>query len=232
MSKSREYVVARYEFKGHRFEILVDPDKAFEYREGRQVDLEDVLKGDYIYKDARKGDKASPEELVRVFGTEDIRKIADIIIKKGELQLTTEQRRRMLENKRRQIINYIARSAVDPRTKTPIPPQRIEKAMEEAKVSIDLYKGVEEQAAMIVKAIARVLPIRIARAKFTVKVPPEIAPRVAQDLKRLGEVKGEEWGKDGSFKLDFEVPAGLQGEVIDKINRITKGQAEVKVEVV
>jgi ribosome maturation protein SDO1 len=91
---------------------------------------------------------------------------------------------------------------------------------------------VEEQAAAIVKAIARVLPIRIARAKFTVRVPPEIAPKVAQDLKRLGEVKGEEWGKDGSFRLDIEVPAGLQGEVIDKINKITKGQAEVKIEVI
>jgi len=231
MSKSREYVVARYEVRGQRFEILVDPDKALEYREGKKVDLEEVLKGDFVYKDARKGDKVSPEELVRVFGTTNIKVIADTIIKKGELQLTTEQRRRMLENKKKQIINYIARSAIDPKTKTPIPPQRIEKAMEEAKVTVDLYKGVEEQAAAIVKAIARVLPIKIARARFTVKVPPEMASRVAQDLRRLGELKAEEWGKDGSFKVEFEVPAGLQVEVIDKINKLTKGSAEVKVEV-
>ncbi|MCS7098796.1 MAG: ribosome assembly factor SBDS [Sulfolobales archaeon] len=231
MSKSREYVIARYEVRGHKFEILVDPDRALEYREGRKVDLDEVLKGDYIYKDARRGDKASPEELVRVFGTEDVKTIADVVIKKGELQLTTEQRRRMLESKRKQVVNYIARSAVDPKTKTPIPPQRIEKAMEEARVSIDLYRGVEEQAAAVVKAISRILPIRIARAKFSVKVPPDIAARVAQDLKRLGEVKSEDWGKDGSFKLEFEVPAGLQYEVIDKINKVTKGQAEVKIEV-
>jgi ribosome maturation protein SDO1 len=232
MSKSREYVVARYEVRGQRFEVLVDPDKALEYREGRKVDIEEVLKGDYIYRDVRRGDKVSPEELAKVFGTTDIKVVADIIIKRGELQLTTEQRRRMLENKRRQIINFIARSAVDPRTKTPIPPQRIEKAMEEAKVTVDLYKGVEEQAATIVKAIARVLPIKIARARFIVKVPPEIAPRVAQELRRLGELKAEEWGKDGSFRVEFEVPAGLQVEVIDKINRLTKGSAEVKVEVI
>jgi ribosome maturation protein SDO1 len=232
MSKSREYVVARYEVRGQRFEVLVDPDKALEYREGRKVDIEEVLKGDYIYRDVRRGDKVSPEELAKVFGTTDIKVVADIIIKRGELQLTTEQRRRMLENKRRQIINFIARSAVDPRTKTPIPPQRIEKAMEEAKVTVDLYKGVEEQAATIVKAIARVLPIKIARARFIVKVPPEIAPRVAQELRRLGELKAEEWGKDGSFRIEFEVPAGLQVEVIDKINKLTKGNAEVKVEVI
>lgn len=231
MSKGREYVVARYEFKGHRFEIIVDPDRALEYREGRKIDIDEVLKGDYIYKDARKGDKASPEELVRVFGTDDVRTIADTIIKRGELQLTTEQRRRMLENKRKQIVNFIARSAVDPKTRTPIPPQRIEKAMEEARVSIDLYKGIEEQAVAIVKAISRVLPIKIARARFSIRIPPDIAPKAAQDLRKLGEVKAEEWSKDGSYKLEFEVPAGLQGEIIDKINRITKGQAEVKIEV-
>lgn len=231
MSKSREYVVARYEFKGHRFEILVDPDKALEYRDGKRLDLDEVLKGDYVYKDARKGDKASPEELTKVFGTEDIKTIADTIIKKGELQLTTEQRRRMLENKKKQIINYIARSAVDPKTKVPIPPQRIEKAMEEAKVSVDLYKGIEEQAAAVVKAISRILPIRIAKARFSVRVPPDVAIKAAQDLRRLGEVKAEEWAKDGGYKLEFEVPAGLQHEVIDKINKITRGQSEVKIEV-
>lgn len=231
MSKGREYVIARYEVKGHRFEILVDPDKALEYREGKKIDLDEVLKGDYIYKDSRKGDKASPEELVKVFGTEDVKTIADAVIKKGELQLTTEQRRRMLESKRRQIVNYVARSAVDPRTKTPIPPQRIEKAMEEAKFSVDLYKSVEEQAAAVVKAISRILPIKIARARFSVKVPPDIAARVVQDLRKLGEIRAEEWGKDGSYKLEFEVPAGLQHEVIDKINRITKGRSEANVEV-
>ena len=231
MSKTREYVVARYEFKGHRFEILVDPDKALEYREGKRVDLDEVLKGDYVYKDARKGDKASPEELVRAFGTDDVRAVADAIIKRGELQLTTEQRRRMLESKRRQIVNYIAKSAVDPRTKTPIPPQRIEKAMEEVRASVDLYKSVEEQAMAIVKAISRVLPIKIARARFSVRVPPDVAPKVAQELRKLGEVKAEEWGKDGSYRLEFEVPAGLQNEVIDRGNRITRGQAEVKIEV-
>ncbi len=230
-SKGKEYVIARYEVKGHRFEILVDPEKALEYREGKRLDLDEVLRGDYVYKDARKGDKVSPEELVRAFGTDDISAVADTIIKRGELQLTTEQRRRMLENKRRQIVNYIARSAVDPKTKTPVPPQRIEKAMEEARVTIDLYRGVEEQAAAIVREISRILPIRIARARFRVRVPPEVAIKAAQELRRLGEVKAEQWGRDGSYEVEFEVPAGLQQEVVDKINRITKGQSEVKIEV-
>ncbi len=228
---THEYVIARYEKGGHKFEILVDPDKAFKYREGEKIPIDDVLVGDYIYKDARKGDRASPEEVRKVFGTTDIKKVADTILRKGELQLTTAQRRKLLEAKRRLIINYIARSAIDPRTKTPIPPQRIEKAMEEAKVAVDLYRSVEEQAAKIVKAIARHLPIKIARALITVRVPPAVAGRAYSELRRLGEVKNERWLNDGSLLIEIEIPAGMQGEVMDSISRATRGMAEVKVRV-
>ncbi len=228
---THEYVIARYEKGGHKFEILVDPDKAFKYKEGEKVPIDDVLVGDYIYKDARKGDRASPEEVRKIFGTTDIKKVADIILRKGELQLTTAQRRKLLEAKKRLIINYIARSAIDPRTKTPIPPQRIEKAMEEAKVAVDLYKSVEEQAAKIVKAIARHLPIKIARALITVRVPPAVAGSAYSELRRLGEVKNERWLNDGSLLIEIEIPAGMQGEVMDSISRATRGMAEVKVKV-
>ncbi len=228
---THEYVIARYEKGGHKFEILVDPDKAFKYREGEKIPIDEVLVGDYVYKDARKGDRASPEEVRKVFGTADIKKVADSILRKGELQLTTAQRRKLLEAKRKLIINYIARSAIDPRTKTPIPPQRIERAMEEARIAVDLYKSVEEQAAKIVKAIARHLPIKIARALITVRVPPAVAGRAYSELRRLGEVKNERWLNDGSLLIEIEIPAGMQGEVMDSISRTTRGMAEVKVKV-
>jgi ribosome maturation protein SDO1 len=228
---SKEYVVARYEKGGHRFEILVNPDNAFKLREGGKVSIDDVLVGDYIYKDVRKGDRASPEEVKKVFGTTDVKKVAEIIVKHGELHLTTEQRRKLLEAKRKLVINYIARSAIDPKTKTPIPPQRIERALEEARFSIDLYKPVEEQAAKAVKAIAHILPIKIAKAYITVKVPPQYAGRAYSELRKLGEVKNERWLNDGSLQIELEIPAGMQAEVIDSINRASKGTAEVNVKV-
>ena len=229
---SHEYVIARFERGGHRFEILVNPDKAFKYREGEKVRIEDILVGDYIYKDARKGDRASPEEVKKVFGTVDINKVAEVIVKEGELHLTTEQRRKLLENKRKLIVNFIARSAVDPRTKLPIPPQRIERALEEARFAVDLYRSVEEQAAKAIKAIARILPVKIARALISIRVPPQYAGRVYSEIKKLGDVRGERWLNDGSLRVELEIPAGMQAQVIDSINRVTKGTAEVNVKVV
>jgi ribosome maturation protein SDO1 len=225
----KEYVVARLEIKGKRFEVLVDPYKAYRFKEGEKISIEEVVVGDYIYKDAKKGLKASPNELKEVFGTDDIYKIAVEIIKNGELQLTAEQRRQLLELKRKQIVYTIAKSAVDPVTKTPIPPTRIEKAIEEAKVRIDLYKPVEAQVPDIVKAISKVLPIKIAKALLQIIVPADYATKASNQLMKLGEIKKSTWLADGSLLLEIEIPAGMQTEVIDKVNNLTRGTATVKV---
>ncbi len=226
---SREYIIARLESHGKRFEIIVDPDKAFQYRETGKPSMSEVLKGEFIYKDARKGLKASPEDVRRVFGTDDVEKVAEIILKKGELQLTTEQRRRMIESKRRMIVNYISRNAIDPKTRLPIPPSRIEKAMEEARVGIDLYKPVEEQALAIVKAISRLMPIKIARILLQVIIPPAYAGRAYQQVLHLGVARKTDWRSDGSLYVELEIPAGMQNTVIDKLNKLTKGEVIVKV---
>lgn len=229
MSGRKGYVVARLNVKGKKFEILVDPDKAFRFREGEKIPIEEVVVSDSIYKDVRKGLKASPSELQDVFGTEDVYKIAVEIVKGGELQLTTEQRRELLERKKRQIIYLISRSAIDPKSKAPIPPIRIEKAMEEAGISVDLYRPVEEQVPEIVKALAKVIPIKIAKALIRITVAAEYAPKVAPQIMKLGEVKRSSWLADGSFTVELEIPAGMQGELIELVNNLTKGHAEVKV---
>ncbi len=224
-----EPVVARLEIGGKRFEVLVNPDLAFEYRQGRSVNLEDMVISDSVYTDLRRGLRASPELLRKVFGTDDVVKIAAEIVKRGELQLTAEQRRRLIEAKKRQIINFIARNAIDPRTKLPIPPARIEAAMEQAGVGIDPFKGIEEQAMQIVRQINRILPIKLAKALLKIIVPPEYSARIYGQLPKLGDVKSSDWRSDGSLVVELEIPAGLQQEVIDKLNKITQGNVEVKV---
>ena len=229
---SHEYVIARIELGGHRFEILVNPDLAFKYKNGEKVNWDDLLVSDTVYRDARKGLKASPESVRKTFGTEDIKKIADIIIKQGELQLTAAQRRQLLEAKKRQIINYIAKNAIDPKTKLPIPVKRIENLFDELRISVDLNKSAEAQAVEAVKRIARVIPIKLARAIIRVVIPPEFSGRAYSELSRLGELKKTDWRNDGSLVAEIEIPAGAQNDVINEVNRLTKGRAQVQIKVV
>src|SRR5206468_10555434 len=113
-------------------------------RDGKEVDLLRELAIDEIFKDAHKGSKASEDKMTEFFGTTEPLAVAKQIVQRGEIQLTTEQRRQMLEAKRRQIVQYIAANAINQQTGTPQPPQRNENAMEEAKVHCDPYTIGEE----------------------------------------------------------------------------------------
>ncbi len=94
-------VVARLESFGERFEILVDPNQAALVRQGQKVDIEDVVAASNVFGNASRGTRASEESLEKVFHTTDFDTIARRIIEKGEIHLTAEQRKQMIEDKRR-----------------------------------------------------------------------------------------------------------------------------------
>ena len=214
-------VIARYIKAGSHFEVLVDPVNALSYREGDSEVLD--LAVEEVFKDAKKGDHASSENLMTVFKTNDPVTIAKIIVKKGEIQLTTDQRRKMAQEKRKQVINTIARNAINPQTRTPHPPARIELAMDEARVHIDPFKSVEEQVNLVLKALKPLLPIRLEKIKIAVKIPPEHAGHIYRDLHDAGNIIKEGWLKDGSWAGVFEIPAGMQSDFLDLLNKKTHG---------
>jgi len=230
--KKQDYVIAWINIGGKRFEILVRPDPAFKFKEGEKVDIEDILWSDTVYRDTRKGLKASPEEVKKAFGTLDVKRIAEKILRDGDIQLTEEQRRKIIEAKKRQIISYIARNAIDPKTGKPIPETRIETAFEQLRIGVDPFKSAEQQAIEAVRLIARLMPIRLARAIVRAVIPPAFSGRVYRELKRLGEVKKVDWGSDGSLHVELEIPAGSQVEVVSKLQSLTRGQAKIDVKVV
>lgn len=225
----KEKVIARLTIGKEHFEILVDPDLAWALKSGKEVDFKELLISEIIYKDARKGEKASEESLIKNFGTNDLKTIVTTIIKKGELQLTTEQRRQMIENKRKQIIAFIARNCIDPQTGLPHPPIRIENAIENARVSIDPFKPVEEQAQEIIKALRTILPLKISQITLSIHAKKERASKVKDYLSKTGDLIKSEWLSDGSWRGEVVIPAGIQQSVIDRLNEITKGDIEVSI---
>ena len=96
-------VIARLETHGEHFELLVDPDLAFKFKHGEKVDIEALLAVNQIFKDAKKGDKSSPENVLKTLGVSSFEEAVEKIIKKGEIQLTTEMRRKIAERRRKQI---------------------------------------------------------------------------------------------------------------------------------
>jgi ribosome maturation protein SDO1 len=226
---SEKFTVARLTRENEHFEILVKPNKALDYRNGKTSSITEVLAAEMIFADANKGTKVSEEAMKKAFKTTDPLKIADEILHKGTLQLTTDQRRKMVEDKKRQVIDFIARQAVDPKTNLPHPPMRIENAMEQIRYPIDPYKSVDEQAKDIVKLLRPILPLKVEQVIVAIKVPNQYAARAYGTIKTLGTIKREEWRGDGSYYGELELPAGMYASLLTKLGDATKGSGEAKI---
>lgn len=219
-------VVARLTSHAHHFEILVDPEKAIDAKEG-DIPVGDWVASDEIYKEASKAEKASEEALKEAFGTTNFEEIAKRIIQKGEIQITTEQRKEMQREKKKQIINIIARDAIDPRTHMPHPPARIEKAIDEAKIHIDPFKSTQRQIEDIIKKLRPILPIKFAMARVEIRIPAQYTGKAYGVVHELKKTR-EEWKNDGSLVVVVEMPAGMQSKIYDKLNSLTHGSVETK----
>lgn len=222
-------VIARLQHSGQRFEILVDPNKALELKKGMKINMNEVLAYPAIYKDARSTDMVSAQDLQKNFGTTDIFKIAEKIIKDGELQLTTEQRRNMVEQKRNQIANTISRKGINPQTNAPHPAQRILNAMDQAGINVDPFVDAELQIDKILKGIKTILPIKFQKVTFQIKIPAQFAGRVYSILKSSGSITSEQWLNDGSLSVNIEILGGMQDDLFQKVSSLTHGSFESKV---
>ena len=224
-----DVTLVKYSFEGEKFEIMVKPDPALDYKLGKKKDISAVLISDDIYTDSGKGTRPSTEKLLKAFNTEDQTIIAEIILQKGDLNLTTDQRRKMIEEKRKQIVHFIAKTYVDPRTHLPHPPLRIEQAMKDGRVSVDPQKNVDEQVKDIVEKLRSIIALKSENLELEIIIPAQFASQSYAVLKSVGSLKKEEWQNNGSLKAILEIPAAARPNVIDRLGSITKGSATVEV---
>lgn len=230
MDKERvSFNLARLKKEGQSFEIAVEPDPAIAYKKGAKIDIKDVVRSDNIFHDVKKGQLASENTLKELFETDDTYEIASRIIKEGEIQLTTEYRAQLREQKRKRILAIVHRNAIDPSTNLPHPMARIESAFEESKCHIDEFESAEMQVDKVVKSLRIILPLKIEVRKVQLHIPAQYAHQTFRMIKEYGNNRKETWGDDGALTVQMEVPAGLQEEMLDKLNNATHGSVELEV---
>jgi ribosome maturation protein SDO1 len=221
-------VIARFESHGERFEIIISPEAVERIRDGSPLNMED-LASEFIFSDAKKGNKASEDKMEEVFNTNSIEEIATKIILKGDIQLTTEQRHKMQKNKTNRIIDTISKNAMDPKTKAPHPRKRIELAMEQAGVHVDPFKPVSEQVKLILELLRPIIPISMENIKISIKIPAEHIGKAYGTVRNYGTLEREDWQSDGSWIGIIRIPAGMQNDFYEKINDLTKGNVSTKI---
>ncbi len=229
MPKQKEtYTIARLGRGEVTYEVLVDPDLALRYKMGEKIPISKLLVYEEVYKDWKKGIRASESDLKKAFGVLDIKSIAEKIVSEGEVLITADQRRRLIEEKKRQIIDFISRNAIDPRTNTPHPPQRIELALEQIGLSIEPFADAKEEAMKAVEKLRSILPITIGSMRVEIRVAGEFVGKVYGLIRNMGQMVEESWLGDGSWRCLAEIPTGLHADLVDRLNKICGGRVEIK----
>jgi len=219
-------VLARLEKGGKRFEILVDPNLVEQFKQNpTSVPADDFFAIDEIFHDARGGERPTEELLLQHFQTLDVVEISRIILEKGSIQLTTYQRKQLVESMRQKIIHYIHSQAIDPKSKTPHPKTRIELALDESRYSVDPFKRLDEQIKEAVAKLKPLIPLSFETVKLAFKIPGANFGSVSQILRGFQQKEG--WLEDGSWACVIECPAGMKGELIGQVMK-KSADAEVK----
>jgi ribosome maturation protein SDO1 len=228
-AKAKDFTIVRHQIGGDKFEILVDPDKGLKYKRGEMGEIRNVLMIDTIFTDANKGEKASADKLEKNYGTSDPIEVAKEMFENGTFQLNAQQRNEMTEQKRKQIIHIISRTYVDPKTKLPHPPVRIENAMEEIRYHIDPFKEADEQVQEVVQALRSVLPMSSENIQIALKIPAEYTGKAYGTVKDFGTIKRDEWQNDGSWVAVVELPAAMQVDFMEALGKDTQGNVQSKI---
>ena len=215
-------VIARFEKGGNRYEILVDPELVAQWKgDNDSVVFEDMLATDEVWSDVKAGDRPTAEALENIFGSTDLHTCVEKILKEGSIQLTTAQRKQMVEEKRKQIVNAIATTATDPKTRGPHPPTRIENALSEARFSVDPFLSVERQVQDAVDAIRSLIPLQFITVRLAFRVQGKDYGGVYQLLR--DSIQREEWLSDGSWACVVECPGGMKSDLISRVAKRSSG---------
>ena len=219
-------VLARWEYGGKRYEILVDPALVDAFRQNpSSVNMDDFLATDEVWHDARGGDRPTEEAIDSTFGTQEIDEIAAIILEKGNIQLTTNQRKEMVEQKRQLIIQEIHSTAIDPKAKSPHPKTRIELALEECRFSVDPFKRLDVQVKDAINSLKSLIPLSFEPVRIAFRISGSGYGKASKFLRPY--LDKDEWLSNGDWACIIQCPPGMAGNLIGKVKSVDS-DSEVK----
>jgi len=222
-------VIGKLKRKGMYFEVLLDPDQTLKFKKTNTIDMQKALIVPSVFHDAKKGDLVSEQDLQKIFGTTDPYRVAEKIVKNGVVELTTEQKNELVQEKTKKIANIIAKKGINPQTKLPHPVNRIINAMEKAGVHVDPFADPNIQVNSVIKSIKALIPIQFQRIIVEILIPAQHAGKVYSMLKNEIKEFKEQWLNDGSLQLTIDIPAGMQTDLFEKIGGATHGNFKSKI---
>lgn len=221
----------KYKKGGENFEVLVDFDKLNEFKKKPdEISVYDVLADTKIFRDQRKGDIASPANLNKIFGTDNEEKVIKEILLKGECQIPTAFLNKLREEKKMQVINYIAENAINPTTKSKYSNTMIGTEVDKLKINFKPDIDYLHQAKEVLDNLKKVMPITISKVVVTIKVGGQYCGNFYGPFRKYGKITKEFYDTEGNLHMHIEINESIVDDVINYIKKNSNNEAEYNVE--
>lgn len=211
---------ARIRKGANNFEILVDLDEALKVKRD-EGNISSAVLTDSVFHNLKSGEHASQDVLEIEFGTTDFNEICTKIIKSGEVVLPAQYINEKVEQKYKQVVDFLVKNAVSPEGR-PYTPDRFMVALKEAKIDVK-NKPIESQIKEIVEHLQRVIPLKIETKRIRITIPAQHTGKAYGVVNEFKEE--EEWLSNGDLIIVVKMPAGMVMDFYDRLNTTTHGSS-------
>lgn len=186
-----QFQVVKYKFEKTTFEALFKPGCALKVREGKLGISNATFADEVFIAPHTKGVIAKQPELAKAFPGKSGIDILQVIAEKGEIQYSTEERRQLVEEKKKRIVEYIHKYYCDPTTNNPHPVNRINNALDQMKIQIDIDGPMDKELKEVEKRINDVLPCKRLEVEVIVTIPNDFCKQADQAMKKYGRIASQ-----------------------------------------
>eukprot|EP00045_Choanoeca_perplexa_P000920 m.16906 g.16906 ORF g.16906 m.16906 type:complete len:252 (+) comp10625_c0_seq1:84-839(+) len=220
--------IVRHKKGGKRFEIACFKNKVMSWRKKIEKDIDEVLQIHTVFTNVSKGQVAKTADLVKAYGTDSHEEVCLIILDKGQLQVSQEERSSQLTGLFREIAAIVADKCVNPDTQRPYTTAQIERAMKDIHFSVKPTASAKSQALDVIRKLQETIPLQRASMSVRIRLPQKDAKKAKAAIVAIVlSVDEEDW--DGDLEMSCAINPGSFRELDELIRAETKGQGSLEI---
>ncbi|KAG7399326.1 hypothetical protein PHYBOEH_009128 [Phytophthora boehmeriae] len=220
--------IVRMRKGGKRFEIACYKNKVFNWRNGVEEDIDEVLQIAKVYENVSKGKFSKKADWSKAFNVQTEEQACRVILDHGELQVSEGERKALVENMYRDIATIIADKCVNPTSNRPYPYTVIERVMKEIHYAVIPNRSAKQQALELIKKLPEHIPLARAKMKIQVTTPAAGAKVIKEGLLKEGAEIVEQAGSD-TVRMVVLITPGSYRIINSLVQEHTAGQGSLEV---
>ena len=220
---SKGFQTLKFKHGKDKFELMLKPNAYGDYMNNK-LKLSDILLSDEIYESIKEGKKGSKNSLKEKLSISTDKELFDHMIRNGEYNMSSLERKTLVEDKKKQICNYFHSNFIDTRIGAPPSLQILADTIKSLGLKIDPFKNIRAQADSLLSKLEKEISLKKCDLYFELKAEVKHYGKMLKVLHKYGEINKEDF-EGSEFKAKGNIkPKDMDG-FVSALNACADGEA-------